>query len=180
MTAGRIGASTSPVLAVRATHRAAQHTVDELRWAGFDLKKVSILARASDADGHAQGFYAMEGRILAWGNCGGFWVSTWGLLAGAAVMVMPPIGIVAAAGPVVAALLGALEAVAVVGGASALVATLTGLGLSAEQAKRHERDLAADRYLVIVHGSVDDVARARAILAAPNRSAWDDTGWDVS
>ena len=52
------------------------------------------------------------------------------------------------------------------GGVSALCAALVSLGMPHDQAIKYEADIAADRFLVIVHGTQEDVARARDILAA--------------
>ncbi|MFZ3121552.1 MAG: hypothetical protein WA159_24910 [Variovorax sp.] len=48
---------------------------------------------------------------------------------------------------------------------------MVGLGLSKNLAIKYEADVKADRFLVIVHGSADDISRARAILANAPRPA---------
>jgi hypothetical protein len=151
------------VIGVYATHEAAQGTVTALNRAGFDMAKVSIVGKGYGGDEHAHGLLAMGDRIKVWAGTGSLWGAAWALLLGAAVIVMPPVGIVVAAGPVVAALLAALEGAIVVGGVSALAAALASIGMSSEQAADYEAHIKADRFLVIVHGSRDDVERARAI-----------------
>ncbi len=44
---------------------------------------------------------------------------------------------------------------------SALAAALVGLGMPKDRAIKYEADVKADRFLVIVHGSADDIAQAR-------------------
>ena len=154
-----------PVIAVHASHSGAESAVRALGRAGFDLKKVSIVGKGGLGNEHALGFYTLGDRVRAWGASGGFWGAAWALLLGSAVFVMPPLGVVAAAGPITLALVAALESAAVVGGVSALCVALVSLGVPREQAIRYEADVAADRFLVIVHGSADDVARAREIIA---------------
>ncbi len=155
-----------PVVAVHATHAGAEAAVKALRQAGFDLKTVSIVGKGCSTEAHALGFYTVGDRVRAWGASGGLWGAAWGMLLGSAVFVMPPLGIVAAAGPITAALVAALEGAVVVGGVSALSAALASVGLPHDQALKYEADIAADRFLLIVHGTQEEVARARAILAA--------------
>jgi hypothetical protein len=60
---------------------------------------------------------------------------------------------------------GALESAAIVGGLSALTAALVGMGIPKEQSIKYEAEIKADRYLLAVHGTAEEVERARAILA---------------
>ncbi len=155
-----------PVVAVHATHSGAEAAVKALGQGGFDLTKVSIVGKGCRTEEHALGFYTVGDRVRAWGASGGSWGAVWGLLLGSAVFVMPPLGVVAAAGPITLGLVAALEGAVVVGGVSALCAALVSLGLPHDQAIKYEADVAVDRFLVIVHGSPEDVVRARRILAA--------------
>ncbi len=154
-----------PVIAVLASPSAAQACLKALSQAHFDMTKVSIIGRSRHPDGHVHGFYTLGDRIRAWGASGGFWGAAWALLVGSAVFMLPPVGLVAAAGPITLALVSALEGAIVVGGVSALSAALAGIGLSHEKAVQYEADILADRFLVTVHGSPEEVDRARALLA---------------
>ena len=78
---------------------------------------------------HVLGLYTVGDRMRAWGASGGFWGAVRGLLLGSAVFVMPPIGIVVAAGPITLMLVTALESAVVAGGVSALCAALVELGM---------------------------------------------------
>ena len=69
------------------------------------------------------------------------------------------------AGPVAAALVGALEGAVVVGGLSALGAALIQLGVPKDQVIKYETALKVDKYILMVHGSSEDAAKARAVLA---------------
>lgn len=82
-----------------------------------------------------------------------------------AVFFLPGVGMVAMAGPVVAALVGALEGAVVVGSLSALGAALTRIGVPRDLAIKYESALKVDQYVLMVHGDTADVARARAILS---------------
>jgi hypothetical protein len=156
-----------PVIGVYDTRSGAEAAMNALARGGFDMHKLSVFGKGSHAaDEHPHGFYALGDRVKAWGVSGGFWGAAWALLLGSAVFVMPPFGIVAAAGPFAAALIAAFEGAAVVGGVSARSAALASVGVPHERALRYESDVLADRFLLIVHGSPDDVSDARRILAA--------------
>ena len=164
---------TDPVIAVHDTHAAAESTIKALSRAGFDMKKLSIIGKGYHTEEHPLGFYTTGDRVKAWGGIGSFWGGIWGLLTAPAVFVLPPIGLVATAGPLVVALIAALEGAVVVGGLSALGAALYGLGMSKDRAIKYEADVKADRFLVIVHGTADDIAKARAVLKATSSSETD-------
>ena len=55
------------------------------------------------------GLYNTGDRMKHWGKLGAFWGGLWGMLFGAAFFVIPGLGPVLAAGPVVAWIVGALE-----------------------------------------------------------------------
>jgi hypothetical protein len=155
--------ATDPVVAVCDTQEAAQSLVAALNRAGFDMTKVSLVGKGNLSPEHAHGFFTIGDRVKSWASTGSLWGAGWGLMLGAAIVVMPPIGVVVAAGPFVAMLLAVLEGAAVVGGVSAIAAVLTDVGLSPEHAANYESDVKADRFLVIIHGSAEDIARARTI-----------------
>lgn len=157
---------TDPVIASCETHQHAKEVVEALGRAGWDMTRVSLVGKGdAPADG-AHGFFTLGDRVKAWASTGGLWGAGWGLLLGAAIVVMPPIGVVAVAGPIATILLSVLEGAAVVGGVSALAAALAEIGMSSEHAANYAEDVRADRFLVIVHGSPQDIARARNIAQA--------------
>jgi hypothetical protein len=95
-----------------------------------------------------------------WGKYGAFWGGIWGLFLGAAFFVIPGVGPILMAGPIVAALEGAIA----VGGLSVIGAALYSLGVSKDSVIRYESALKANRFLLAVHGTSEEVARARNIL----------------
>ena len=88
----------------------------------------------------------------------------WGLLLAPAVFFLPGIGLVALAGPVVAALVGGLEGAVVVGGLSALGAALTQLALAKEKIIKYETALKAEKFVLMIHGSAAERLKAPQIL----------------
>lgn len=152
------------------THLEAEEAIRSLGKSGFDVKKLSLVGKGYHSEEHPIGFYSMGDRIKSWGGMGAFWGSIWGLLLAPAVFFIPGLGLVALAGPIVSVLVGALEGAVVVGGVSALGAALFQLGVSKEDAIQYESALKADKYVLIVHGSVEERAKAKEILGIA--SAW--------
>jgi hypothetical protein len=81
------------------------------------------------------------------------------------VFFIPGVGLVALAGPIVTTLVAALESAAVMGGLSALGGALVSMGLKEEDAIKYEKELIADNYLLILHGTEEETAKARELLA---------------
>ena len=153
-----------PKLYVFDTHVEAEKAIRSLGRTGFDVKKLSLIGKGYHSDERPIGFYTVGDRIKTWGGIGAFWGTIWGLLLGPAFFFIPGIGLVALAGPLGAALVGALEGAAVVGGLSALGAALTSLGVPKDQAIKYETALKADKYVLVVHGSPKDAEKVRSTL----------------
>src|SRR5271168_856019 len=141
------------VVATYNTHTDAEQSVKELQKAGFDMKKLSIVARNPHAEEHVVGFYNAGDRIKHWGKRGAFWGSIWGMLFGAAFFAIPGLGPVLVAGPLVAWIVAALEGAAVVGGVSAVGAGLIGIGIPKDSVVQYELALKTDKFLLMVHGT---------------------------
>jgi len=152
------------------THSEAEDAIKSLSHAGLDIKKISLIGKGYHSEEHPVGFYTAGDRIMSWGGIGAFWGGFWGLLFAPAVFFLPGVGLVAMAGPLVALLVGALEGAVVVGGASALVAALSQIGVSKEQAIKYETALKADKFVLMVHGSAADADKATAVLQGTH--AW--------
>jgi hypothetical protein len=151
-------------VAIYPVHTAAEAAIKELQQSGFDMKKLSIVGRDYHTDEHVVGYYNAGDRMKVWGKTGAFWGAFWGLLFGSGLFWIPGIGPILAAGPVVSWLVGALEGAVVVGGLSALGAGLYGIGIPKDSVLRYETALKNDKFLVIVHGSLDETTRAKEIL----------------
>jgi hypothetical protein len=102
-------------------------------------------------------------RARAWGEHGAVWGALWGLLAGATgLFVLPGVGPLLAAGPVVEALGGAIAGAAVSGGAMAGAAVLSQLasalhriGVPQGDVEQIHRAIEAGHYVVILHCDPD-------------------------
>ena len=152
------------VVAIYETHSQAEEAVKELQRSGFDMKKMSIVGRDYHTDEHVVGYYNTGDRMKYWGKLGAFWGGLWGMLFGAAFFAIPGIGPVLVAGPLVAWIVGALEGAAVVGGLSALGAGLYSIGIPKDSVVKYELALKSDKFLVLAHGTADEVAKAKDIM----------------
>ena len=152
------------IVAIYPSHTAAESAVKELQRSGFDMKKLSIVGRDYHTEEHVVGYYNAGDRIKAWGQSGAFWGGLWGLLFGSAFFWIPGLGPLFVAGPLVTWIVGALEGAVVIGGLSALGAGLYSLGIPKDSILLYETALKTDKFLLIAHGDVDELARAKEIL----------------
>jgi hypothetical protein len=152
------------VVAIFKTHADAETAVRDLQRGGFDLKKLSIVGKDYQTDEHAVGFYNTGDRMKYWGKLGAFWGGLWGLLFGAAFLFVPGLGPVVMAGPLVASIIAGLEGAVAVGGLSAIGAGLFSIGIPKDSVVQYEVALKANQFLLIAHGTAQEVAKARDIL----------------
>ena len=156
------------VVAVYDSHAAAEEAVGKLSAASFDIKQISIIGKDYHTEENVVGYYTTGDRMKSWGGLGAFWGGIWGLLFGAGVFLIPGIGPVLVGGPFLAALVGALESALVVGGVSALAAGLVSQGIPKESAIKYEAEIKADNFVLVVHGTAEEVERAQGILSSTN------------
>jgi len=152
------------VVAIFGQHSAAENAIKELKNGGFDVKKLSIIGRDYHSEDNVVGFYNTGDRMKYWGKLGAFWGGLWGMLFGAAVLFIPGIGPVVAAGSVITWIVAALEGAVVVGGLSALGAGLYSLGIPKDSIVTYETTIKAGKFVLIAHGTADEVEKARGIL----------------
>ncbi|MGA2570877.1 MAG: general stress protein [Terracidiphilus sp.] len=162
---------TNSVVAIYDTHQQAEHAIKELQQAGVDMKSLSIAARDTHTDEHVVGYYNAGDRMKHWGKVGAFWGGFWGLLFGSGLFAIPGIGPILVAGPLVAWIVAGLEGAAVVGGVSAIGAGLVSIGIPKDSVLKYEVALKSARYMLIVHGTPDAVAKARNIIARTEHSS---------
>jgi len=152
------------------SHTQAEDAVKELQHDGFDLKKLSIVGRDYHTDEQVVGYYNTGDRMMFWGKQGAFWGGLWGLLFGSAFFFIPGIGPLVVAGPLVSWIVGALEGAAVVGGLSALGAGLYGMGIPKDSILRYETAIKSGKFVLIYHGTPEEVENAKRILDASKAS----------
>jgi hypothetical protein len=87
-----------------------------------------------------------------------------GLLFGTGVFFVPGVGPVVVAGHLLAVLIATLEGAAVFGGVSAIGAALFSIGVPHNSVLKYETELKAGKFLLIVHGTAEEVDHAREVL----------------
>ena len=152
------------VVAVYRTHTEADRAVKELQRGGIDLHKLSIVGKGYHTDEQVVGYYNTGDRMKYWGKVGAFWGGFWGLLFGSALFIIPGLGPILAAGPVVAWIVAGLEGAVEVGALGALGAGLYSTGIPKDSIVKYQTALKTDQFLMIVHGTAAEVARAKDIL----------------
>ncbi|MEC4895751.1 MAG: DUF1269 domain-containing protein [Oscillatoria sp. PMC 1051.18] len=146
-----------------------EDVIRDIKGAGFDMERVSILARnVEDVEGSQEitekhgneakegaGIGATTGTVL--GGVGGF-------LVGVGLLAIPGIGPVLAAGAEISALASTLAGAGIGAASGGIIGALVGLGIPEEKAKVYEDRVKAGDYLIMVSGTDDDVNRVRDIM----------------
>jgi hypothetical protein len=151
-------------VAVYDGHNDAERAIRTLAESGFDLQRLSLVGGDYNQEG-VVGYYNTGDRMKAWGKTGAFWGMLWGMLFGSALFVIPGIGPLFAAGPLVAWIVAGLEGATVVGGMSALGAGLFSIGIPKDSVLSYETQIKAGKFVLIAHGTPDEIDKARAVLA---------------
>ena len=152
------------VVAVYRTHTEADQAVKELQTGGFDMHKLSIIGKGYHTDEHALGYYNAGDRMRYWVKVGAFWGGFWGLLFGSAFFMIPGLGPVLAAGPVVAWIVAGLEGAVEVGALGALGAGLYSIGIPKNSVVKYEAAVKTDQFLLIANGTAAEVDQAKEII----------------
>jgi len=156
------------VVATYRTHSEADHAVKELQRGGVDMRKLSIVGKGYHTDETVVGYYNTGDRMKYWGKIGAFWGGFWGLLFGSAVFMIPGLGPILVAGPLVAWIVAALEGAVVVGGLGAVGAGLYSIGIPKDSIVKYETALQTDQFLLIAHGTAAEVVKAKEIIDSTN------------
>ncbi|HEY8416697.1 MAG TPA: hypothetical protein VIK93_01535 [Limnochordales bacterium] len=146
------------------SHDQAERAVRKLRESGFTEKEVSLVARGHGDKGGRRGRGDMEAGDegmgaqnvsdgAAWGGGIG---ALGGLLAGAGALAIPGIGPIVAAGPLAAALSGAV--------AGGVAGSLLDMGIPEERGRQLEEEVKQGRLLCVVEADSDRVKEAAQIL----------------
>jgi hypothetical protein len=140
------------------------------------MDRVSMLGKASSSGDDPLGvYYGNVGeRMKGWGKMGAFWGGLWGLLTGAAGMfLVPGIGPILAAGPVVEALAGAAGGAALTGGvlagagaATQLTVAVHRMGVPEERLEETRDRLGRGEHLLMLVTTAEESGHWRDALDA--------------
>ena len=162
------------VIAIYPSHASAEAAVKELQLSGFEMKQLSIIGQDLHTEEHVVGYYNLDDRMKAWGRTGAFWGGLWGMLFGSAFFMVPGLGPLLVAGPLVGWIVSALEGAAVVGGLSIVGAALYNLGIPKDSIVRYETALRTGHFMLLAHGTRFDTVLAREILGRTAPASLDD------
>lgn len=150
-------------ISVYDTHDKAIEAVQELHKAGFSTKHVTLLGQAEIKDEHMQIKTVNPGKVAVTEvGIGAVVGPVIGALAGAGIFAIPGLGFLFGAGALVGAIAG--FDFGIIGGG--LVSALTMLGLKSDAASLYEQHLKEGKFVVIVHGTMDEITKAKDILEA--------------
>jgi hypothetical protein len=139
------------------TYSAAEAAVRGLQRCGFDLRKVSVAARDTRT-GDSGDRAARSNRL------GAFWAGILGMLSDWDFFAISDIGLVFVAGPLAEWVATGLKHPTLFGGLSGLGAGLYSIGIPKSSVLQYEAALKGDKYLLVAHGTTDEVSHAREIL----------------
>ncbi|WP_216850892.1 BON domain-containing protein [Acidisphaera sp. L21] len=158
------------LVAIYATHDAAETAIRQVSDGGLDMKHFSIVGRGYHTDEQVTGFYSAGDRVKFWGSRGAYWGGLWGLLFGGMMLTIPVLGPIVVLGSLAAgvftAITGAVEGAVVMGGLGALGAALFSIGIPHHSVLQYETALKADSYLIVAHGPQSEIQRAKEMLQA--------------
>jgi hypothetical protein len=161
-------AQESSVVGVYTSVDVAEEAVRRLGAEGFPIEQVSILAQDLGSEKQIHGYVTACDVAKSSARTGAWVGGLFGLLAGAAFLWVPGFGPLVVAGSLTAALLGGVEGAVAGAAATGVLGWLFSLGISKDHILKYEESVKAGKYLVIAHGSADDVTKAKQILAGTN------------
>lgn len=172
MAVGRI----QRAVGIFSSRRDAEHALTELRDAGFDMNKVSVIVKNADANDQIGGAGVsdrkeeqVEGGTTAGATAGAVTGGMIGLVGGLSLLAIPGVGPVAEVGVVLAnTLLGG--AIGAAGGA--IVGALIGWGVPEDRAKYYDERVSQGDYMVIVEGTAEEILRAESVLDSRGVLDW--------
>ena len=156
--------SQNATVAVFNSHRQVEDSVRRLCESGFDMSKLSVVATDRRTEETVVAHYGAAGQAMCCGEFGPFWTGMWRSLSGWGYLAIPNVGRVLVAGPLGGWIVAALENQEVFGGRSGLGAALYGLGIPKDEAVRCEAAVRMGKLLLIAHGAVSEVGKAREIM----------------
>jgi hypothetical protein len=145
---------------------AAEDAVRQLGQGGFPIQHVSIIAQDLGSEKKIHGFVTACDVAKSSAQTGAWVGGIFGVLVGAAFLWVPGVGPLVVAGSLASVLLGGLEGAVAGAATTGLLGWLMGLGISRKHILKYEQHVKAGKYLLLAHGSPDEVAKAKQILTA--------------
>jgi hypothetical protein len=156
---------TSSIVAVYPDHAAAERAIRRLHEEGFAMGDLSIIGRDFQVSEEPIGFVSSGDYAKAGAGTGAWFGGLFGLLVGAAFLILPGVGPVVIAGPLAVSLLAGLEGAIAGTAIGSLAGALIGWGVPKERALKYETHIKGGKFLIIARGVPEAIARARSLLA---------------
>lgn len=159
------------VIGVFHDQQQATRFVERLIDEDFPMDQLSLLHKGGGQGDDPLGvvYTGDRERIKVWGEQGLLWGALGGLLAGlSGLFVVPGVGALLAAGPIVEALVGAVTGGAAMAGAAAVTSVTTAfrrLGIPTERLQMLEEAIQSGHYVVLLHADGKDTGRLSQRLA---------------
>lgn len=146
----------------------AEAVVRDLKETGFDMDRVSVIARDADKIGGHEttegvGNKADDGAATG-AVTGGALGGITGLLVGLGALAIPGLGPILLAGAEATAIATTLAGAGIGAAAGGLIGALIGLGIPEEKAKVYNDRVKSGSFLVIVNGTAAEIARAKSVM----------------
>ncbi|MCW3097302.1 MAG: hypothetical protein JWL77_2920 [Chthonomonadaceae bacterium] len=154
------------VVAVYRNHNDAEEAVRLLQKGGIPMEKTSIIGRDWQMREDVQGYYRPADAAKEGAQSGAWLGGLFGMFMGFGYFLFPVVGPLVVLGPLAGLVAGAIGGA----GIGALVSGLMALGIPQDQALKYRARLEAGEFLVVVHGTPDEVERARAILGTTSHT----------
>jgi len=152
------------VIAIFGDHREADVAVRKLIEDGFDMKKFSVVGKGYHTEEKIVGFFNMGDRMKLWGKYGAFWGGLWGFFFGGVFLAIPMLGSIVVLGYMASVVVSMIEGALIVGSLTAVGAAIASVGIPKDSVIKYETAVKANGFLVMGHGSADEMVRAKSIL----------------
>lgn len=157
-----------------------ENALHELKNSDFPMHKVSIMARHTDKDDEIAGVHVgdrvddskIDEGAKTGAAAGGALGTLTGLLVGLGALVIPGVAPIALAGATATALATTITGGALGALAGSLVGGFIGLGIPEERAKVYNELVSRGKYLVMVDGKDEEIARAETVLSDRGIQEW--------
>jgi len=146
------------------TMEAAEIAVRALDKGGFPIRQISIITQDMQSERGVQGYITAGDVAKQTAGVGAWTGGLFGILMGAAFIWVPGFGPLLVAGAFAAVLLGGVEGAAIGAAAGGVLGALAGWGVSKQHILKYEEQLKAGKYLLVAHGSDNEVRRAHTLL----------------
>jgi len=153
------------VVGVYDTMAQAEEAVHVLDQGGFPVKHVSIVTQNLASDKTVHGYITPGNDLTPRGAATEAWVGgLLSLLIGSAFLWVPGFGPLVVLGRLAALLLAGVEGALVGAATGSLLGALANWGIAEEHILDYEQQVRHGKHLVIAYGTVEEVAKAHAIL----------------